>query len=118
MEEFHSNIRGKTFEQPFIEKVLAVNESDMSKWEVDVENKLKAYTLLEWGVAVGEPYHVVLRIGYAASKSEWDAYKDTDHSPHQFQTAMSPTAAKELGALLILYAKEIENHVPSKDEQN
>ena len=68
----------------------------MSKWEVDVDNKLKAYTLLEWGVAVGEPYHVMLRIGYAMSRWEWDTYKDTDRSPHQFQTAMSPTAAREL----------------------
>jgi hypothetical protein len=103
---------------PFIGKVLTVTENDMSKWEVDVDNKLKAYTLLEWGVALAEPYHVVLRIGYAASKVEWDTYKDTDQSPHQFQTAMSPTAAKELGALLILYAKEMENHTPPKDEQN
>ena len=95
-----------------------MNESDMSKWEVDVDNKLMAYTLLEWGVAVGEPYHVVLRIGYAVSRWEWDAYKDTDRSPHQLQTAMSPAAAKELGALLILYAKEMENQIPSKDEQN
>lgn len=95
-----------------------MSENDMSKWEVDADNKLKAYTLLEWGVAVGEPYHVMLRIGYAASKWEWDTYKDTDRSPHQFQTAMSPTAAKELGALLILYAEEVESQVPSKGEQN
>ncbi|WP_426130342.1 hypothetical protein [Pararhizobium sp. PWRC1-1] len=95
-----------------------MSENDMSKWEVDTGNKLKAYTLLEWGVAVGEPYHIVLRIGYAVSKWEWDMFKDTDRSPHQLQTAMSPNAAKELGALLILYAKEMENHIPSKDEQN
>ncbi len=95
-----------------------MSESDLSKWEVDDENKLKAYTLLEWGVAVDEPYHVVLRIGYAVSRWEWDAYKDTDRSPHQLQTAMSPTAAKELGALLILYAEQVESQVPSKEEQN
>lgn len=106
------------FEQPSNGKAAAMSENDMSKWEVDVGNKLKAYTLLEWGVAVGEPYHVMLRIGYAVSKWEWDTYKDTDRSPHQLQTAMSPTAAKELGALLILYAEEVENQVPSKGEQN
>ena len=55
-----------------------MRENDISKWEVDAGNKLKAYTLLEWGVAASEPYHVMLRIGYAISKWEWDTYKDTD----------------------------------------
>ena len=117
-EVFRSNIRSSYQSRHPIGKVLTVSENDLSKWKVDIANKPKAYTLLEWGVAYGEPYHVVLRIGYAVSKWEWDTYKDTDRAPHQLQTAMSPTAARELGALLILYADEVENQVPSKGEQN
>lgn len=117
-EVFRFNIHSQIPEPPPIGKVLTVSENDLSKWKVDLANKPKAYTLLEWGVAYGEPFHVVLRIGYAVSKWEWDTYKDTDRAPHQLQTAMSPTAARELGALLILYADEVESQVPSKGEQN
>lgn len=95
-----------------------MDQSDKSKWEVDAKKRLKAWTLLEWGVAVGEPYHIVLRIGYAISKREWESYKNTDRSPYQLQTAMSPKAAKELGALLVQYAKKLEAQIPSKYEQN
>lgn len=99
-------------------KALAVNENDMSKWDVDLENKLTAYTLLEWGTATADPHHVIMRIGYAISKKEWDLYRDTDISPHQLQVAMSPAAAKELGTYLIRYAKKLEKQVPAKRMQN
>jgi hypothetical protein len=110
--------RNSERDEAIMGKALAVSESDMSKWDVDLENKLKAYTLLEWGTATADPYHVVMRVGYAISKREWDLYRDTELSPHQLQVAMSPAAAKELGAHLIRYAKKLEKQVPAKHMQN
>ncbi|MBP1862282.1 hypothetical protein [Rhizobium herbae] len=82
--------------------------TDRSKWRFKKHDQLETQTLLEWGVASVPSHHVVMRVGYAISRQEWDEYQKTDRAPHQIQAVMSPTAAKELAAQLVLYAEWAE----------
>lgn len=80
-------------------------KGDEDKWNFCADGQLSTGALLEWGVAAPTIHHIVLRIGYANSEEERKIYQEAERAPHQIQVSLTPNAAKELGAQLIIYAE-------------
>jgi len=82
-----------------------MEQAERANWEFDRNDQLRIQMLVEWGVT-SLPSHgaVVLRLGYALSRHEWNLYQSTDRPPHQIQAVMSAADARKIGSHLLLYA--------------